>query len=78
MTLVTGIAALFLGYSMVYTGIVNLLNGGQGPTLFEAMGFTGKLNSPATKTVGNTGSNQTGQPPVYNVDTPTMNKGPVI
>lgn len=74
---VTGVVALFTGYSFLYTGIINLLNGGKGPTLFEAMGFTKPLESPASRSAQGS-SNQTGQPPTYNVSTNNAQQGPVI
>lgn len=53
-----GVVFLFLGYAAVYTGVANLTNGGQGPTLSEALGFTVKLAPP-----GADKPNLTGQPP---------------
>lgn len=42
-----GVFALLVGYAMVYTGVSNLWNGGQGPSLFESLGIKNKLASPA-------------------------------
>lgn len=70
-----GIAFLIIGYSLVYTGVSNLKNGGQGPGLFESMGFSGTLDSPANKK-GSTAQGsglQSGNTPQYSADlaTPT-------
>lgn len=37
---------LTVGYALVYAGIANLRNGGQGPTIAEALGFTTTLAPP--------------------------------
>lgn len=41
------IVLLILGYGLTYTGVVNSKNGGAGPSLWEAMGFTGENPSTA-------------------------------
>lgn len=61
------VAFIILGYSLAYTGTVNLLNGGQGPSLFEAMGVKTSVSYPGSdsgvqKVAMGTG-NQTGAPP---------------
>lgn len=53
------IAAILLGYSLVYTGIENLTHGGEGHTLWQNMGITTTvdLGDPVKP-------NQSGSPPV--------------
>jgi hypothetical protein len=41
-----GLAFLFAGYAAVYTGIANLLNGGNGPTFAQSLGFQGGALAP--------------------------------
>lgn len=72
-----GVFALILGYSMVYTGVSNLLNGGNGPKLFEAMGITNTLSSPASNRVGQGGGNQVGPVPSTPLPSPGIIGGPM-
>jgi hypothetical protein len=65
-----GVAVLVIGYSLLYTGAVNLLNGGNGPKLFEAMGFTGKLASPADNKTPQGSSNLVGPVPSAPLESP--------
>jgi hypothetical protein len=60
-----GVAVILivLGYTLQYVAVTNLMNGGNGPRLFEAMGFTGKLASPADNKPAQGSGNMTGQPP---------------
>jgi hypothetical protein len=53
-----GILLLTLGYAGVYTGSANLINGGMGPRLPEALGFKTAIAPP-----GSDAPNLTGQPP---------------
>lgn len=46
MVRVFGILSIFLGYAMLYTGVANLRNGGQGPRLWEALGFREAITPP--------------------------------
>lgn len=39
------IVLLLLGYGLTYTGVKNQKNGGQGPTLWEALGLTAETPS---------------------------------
>lgn len=39
------IVLLLLGYALAYTGVHNQKNGGQGPTLWEALGLTAETPS---------------------------------
>lgn len=72
-----GVALLLLGYNMVYTGISNLLNGGNGPGFFEALGITNTLSSPATTNrAPNSSGSQTGPPPSFNLPSPGIIGGP--
>jgi hypothetical protein len=58
-----GVALLIVGYGLLYTGAMNLANGGKGPKLMEAFGVTQKLASPVDfKSTPQGSSNQTGQP----------------
>lgn len=52
-----GVALMFLGYAFLYTGTANVLNGGQGPKLFESLGFPQPVAPPSQK------PNLMGQPP---------------
>lgn len=54
-----GVYLVFFGYAAVYTGIANLLNGGNGPTYGEALGFQTMVAPP-----GADKPNLTGQPAV--------------
>ena len=36
---ILAVVALIFGYALIYTGTVNMKNGGQGPGLWEAMGW---------------------------------------
>lgn len=44
------IVLLLLGYSLAYTGIQNQKNGGQGPSIWVALGLTAE--TPSTQGVG--------------------------
>jgi hypothetical protein len=71
-----GVAALIVGYALLYCGTVNLQNGGNGPKLFESMGFTKKLTSPSDYRPGQGSGNQIGQVPqteTPNYTVPTQN-----
>jgi len=50
-----GVALLNLGYAAVYTGIANILNGGNGPTFAEALGFNRKIAPPGAEKPNLTG-----------------------
>jgi hypothetical protein len=65
-----GVAALIIGYALLYTGIMNLLNAGKGPKLFEAMGFTTKLVSPADYKTDSGSANLVGPVPSAPLDSP--------
>ena len=41
-----GVILMYAGYAFVYSGIANLLNGGQGPHLSESLGFKTPLIPP--------------------------------
>lgn len=59
-----GVFLLFMGYAFVYYGIANVLTGGQGPKLNEALGFGANISPPgAPLGIGKKATpNQTGQP----------------
>lgn len=71
-----GVAALILGYAAVYTGISNLLNGGNGPKYFESLGVKNPLSSPATDRVPNGSGSQVGPPALPNLPSPGIIGGP--
>lgn len=43
---------IIVGYALQYTGVNNLNNGGRGPTLFQALGFSSSLTSPGGSGLG--------------------------
>lgn len=53
---IVAVAALILGYAMMFTGARNLKNGGQGPSLVESLGFETVLSNDQDVTKGK-GSN---------------------
>lgn len=52
-----GILLFFAGYAFEYTGTANLLNGGQGPSLSQALGVPVRVAPPSQR------PNLSGQPP---------------
>lgn len=41
-----GAVLMFIGYALIYTGVANLLNGGNGPTFGESLGIQGGALAP--------------------------------
>lgn len=41
-----GILLMWVGYAMMYSGFTNVTNGVNGPTVWEAMGFTNVIAPP--------------------------------
>lgn len=70
-----GVAVYIFGYALVYTGLSNLLNGGNGPTLFESLGITGHLSSPADNKPAQGSGNQSGQAPSFGIKPPSVDPG---
>lgn len=68
-----GVACVILGYAIMYYGVNNLVNGGQGPTIAQTLGLKSELSVEPTirdKPI----ANQTGQPATSN-QSPTQSGG---
>ena len=61
-----GVGLLIFGYGLTYTAAMNLQNGGKGPKLFEALGVTSTLSSPADSGVAQGSGSQVGPVPSPN------------
>jgi len=53
---ILGVAFLIIGYALQYTGAVNMLNGGQGPTFWQAIGIESDLTAGGPAAGGGVGS----------------------
>jgi hypothetical protein len=74
-----GVASLILGYALLYTAVINLQNGGQGPGLFENLGINiGGFSSNPGLGLGQSAGDILKKVPVTGGQPPSSNTSPGV